>query len=306
MVDEEAANAVIAREHLAPAEVAAILDLQTTTREHDGAPPLNDAAVLVLHRPDSGARHLLAYAEGGLIGYAQLDGSAGSVVVHPEHRRRGLGTRLVRRLQAGATAGLNLWAVGNSPAAQALAATTGLTAQRTLLIMRRPLDVPLPPARLGVGTTVRTFRPGADDADWLAVNARAFHHHPEQGSLTAVDLDLRMAEPWFDRNGFFLAIQADKKDGAGALVGFHWTKQHPDRLGEVYVLGVDPAAGGRGLGRALLTIGLQHLRDRGNLAVQLYVEADHAGAVGLYQASGFAEVNRDVMYAQPAPPDVEV
>ena len=26
------------------------------------------------------------------------------------------------------------------------------------------------------------------------------------------------------------------------MLGFHWTKQHDDRLGEVYVVGVDPAA----------------------------------------------------------------
>ena len=283
------------REQLSADEVEAILDLQVTTQQRDGAPPLNDAAIAMLHRSDARARHLLMHTDEGLAGYAQLDGSAGSVVVHPDHRRRGLGTRLVRELLAHATSGLQVWAVGNSPAAQALAATTGLTAQRTLLIMRRPTDLPLPPARLATGITVRTFQPGSDDTDWLALNARAFRQHPEQGLLTQVDLDLRMAEPWFDPDGFFLAAES------GALIGFHWTKQHPDHLGEVYVLGVDPAAGGRGLGRALLTIGLEHLRDRGNLAVQLYVEADHAGAVGLYRASGFAEVNRDVMYAQPTP-----
>lgn len=283
------------REQLSVDEVAAVLGLQATTQQHDGAPPLNDAAIAQLHRADSGTWHLLVRAEEVLIAYAQLDGSGGSVVVHPDHRRRGLGTRLVRELLARATRGLQVWAVGNSPAAQALAAATGLTAQRTLLVMRRPTDPPLPPARFGTGITVRTFQPGADDADWLALNARAFRHHPEQGSLSAADLDLRMAEPWFDRDGFFLAVEA------GALVGFHWTKQHPDRLGEVYVLGVDPDAGGQGLGRALLTVGLAHLRDRGNLAVQLYVEADSAGAVGLYRSSGFAEVTRDVMYAQPAP-----
>jgi len=281
---------------LTTTQIAAILDLQTTTRQHDGAPPLNDAALVRLHGAGGGTRHLLVSEGEVLVGYAQLDGSDGSVVVHPDHRRRGLGTRLVRQLKAQVAAGgLQLWAVGDSPAARALAKATGLTPQRTLLIMRRPLDRPVPPARFGAGITVRTFEPGGDDADWLALNARAFRHHPEQGRLTQVDLDLRMAEPWFDPAGFFLAVDA------GALVGFHWTKQHPDRLGEVYVLGVDPAAGGRGLGRGLLSVGLEHLRERGNLAVQLYVEADHAGAVGLYRASGFVEVNRDVMYAQPAP-----
>ena len=73
------------------------------------------------------------------------------------------------------------------------------------------------------------------------------------------------------------------------MVGFHWTKQHPDRLGEVYVLGVDPDAGGAGLGKALLADRPGHLRDQRNTAVELYVEADHERAVGLYQAYGFTD-----------------
>jgi len=35
------------------------------------------------------------------------------------------------------------------------------------------------------------------------------------------------------------------------LVGFHWTKVHPDGVGEVYVVGVHPDAQGGGLGTAL-------------------------------------------------------
>ncbi len=104
---------------------------------------------------------------------------------------------------------------------------------------------------------IRTFRPGADEDDWIAVNARAFADHPEQGRITRRDLDDRLAESWFDPAGFFVAISA------GRMVGFHWTKQHEDQLGEVYVLGVDPVAGGQGLGKALLTTGLRHLKRRG-------------------------------------------
>ena len=61
--------------------------------------------------------------------------------------------------------------------------------------------------------------------------------------------------------------------GPGSLVGFHWTKIHgghekPDDagghghepIGEVYVVGVDPAERGTGLGRALTLTGLRYLR----------------------------------------------
>ncbi len=64
------------------------------------------------------------------------------------------------------------------------------------------------------------------------------------------------------------------------------------------MLAVAPTYAGRGLGKVLLATGLRHLQQRGNTTVQLYVEADHAAAVGLYRAYGFATSGHDVMYAQ--------
>ena len=53
------------------------------------------------------------------------------------------------------------------------------------------------------------------------------------------------------------------------------------------MLGVDPAAHGKGLGRTLTLAGLKHLRDRGLGAVLLYVEADNGPAVRVYERLGF-------------------
>ncbi len=83
--------------------------------------------------------------------------------------------------------------------------------------MRRPLR-PLDPPVLPPGSTLRTFRPGQDEDEWLSLNARAFAKHPEQGAWTRHDLELREREPWFDPAGFFIA------DRDGAMTGFHWTK----------------------------------------------------------------------------------
>jgi mycothiol synthase len=204
-----------------------------------------------------------------------------------------VGTALLRALIAATPTRLQVWAVGDTSAARALAARAGLVRSRELWVMTRALAEPLPDPALPDGVGVRTFVPGQDEPAWLAVNARAFASHPEQGSLTADDLAQRMAEPWFDPDGFFLA------EAGSTLVGFHWTKQHPDLLGEVYVLGVDPAFGGLGLGKALLDTGLAHLLAQGNNTVELYVEGDHERAVALYQGRGFSRASRDVMYAQP-------
>jgi mycothiol synthase len=285
------------------AGVDALLDRSVA---EDAAPPLNEAALLALKHPDRGdVRHVVAVAGSEPVGYAQLasDGT-GQLVVDPGVRRHGVGRLLMESLldAAGrAQVQLRVWALGDSPAAQALAACTGLVATRTLLVMQRPLsDLPAPVVPDGV--TIAPFRVGVDEQAWLRVNARAFAHHPEQGSIDAEDLAERMGETWFDPAGFFLARPTDKE---APLLGFHWTKEHgtqPDGevLGEVYVLGVDPDAQGRGLAKALLLTGLAHLRDRGDSVVELYVEADQAVPVGLYRSYGFTEASRDVMYAGPA------
>ena len=207
------------------------------------------------------------------------------------------------------------WSHGNHPAAARLAASLGLERVRDLWVMRRPLspDHPLPEITGAGGIVVRPFRPGQDEDAFLALNAEAFAGHPEQGSMTRADLDQRMAEPWFDADGFFVAEPADAPRNEAnelvdspSLLGFHWTKVHLDEdppVGEVYVVGISPVAQGRGLGRLLTLTGLHHLRDRGLGEVILYVEADNAPAVAVYSGLGFthADEDTDVMYARPRP-----
>ncbi len=176
----------------------------------------------------------------------------------------------------------------------AVARTAGFTLARTLLQMRRPL--PLPEGDHGSAAAppqVRAFRPGVDDDAWLAVNNRAFAWHPEQSGWTGDDLADRMAEPWFRADGFLLHDADDVDEGSGGTIdAFCWTKIHADHdppLGEIYVIGVDPCAHGRGLGRALTVAGLDWLAAQGLTVGMLYVEADNDAAVGLYRDLGFTE-----------------
>ena len=145
-------------------------------------------------------------------------------MIHPSRRRRGLGRVLAAEVAAAAGGhALRIWAHGDLPAAAALAATAGFERFRALWQMRRPLDQPLAEPALPAGRTLRAFVPGEDEDDWLALNARAFAKHPEQGGWARHDLELREREPWFDPAGFFIA----EKDGA--MTGFHWTKVHRRR-----------------------------------------------------------------------------
>nr|BFE67491.1 mycothiol synthase [Actinoplanes digitatis] len=270
-----------------------MLTLAAAAAEADGVRPLSEDGVLGLRGTDR--THLLAYDDGSLAGYAYLDDLSGELVVHPKHRRRGHGTAL---LAAADQRARRFWAHGDEEGARAFAAKSGFTRSRVLWQMRRGL-AGLPAIPLPDGVDLRAFVPGADDEAWLAVNARAFAHHPEQGRWTADDLRLRLAEPWFDPSGFLLAVDpADDR-----LLGFHWTKVHPAEgeepaIGEVYVLGVDPGGHRRGLGAALSVAGLRHLAGLGLSHALLYVDESNTAAVALYRRLGFEVYSTDVMYSR--------
>jgi mycothiol synthase len=284
---------------LTSGDVDAVHELVAAAAAADGVTPLNEPAMLRMTIGDNPrVSHLLARQDGRLVGYAQLDqhdpaGPHMEVAVAPKARRQGFGRALVSRARSiVAPMPMELWSHGDRPGAAALADRLGFDRVRELWLMRRDLDADLPPAPDSGAVRIRTFRPGADEEAWLKVNAWAFADHPEQGQMTRADLDRRMAQPWFDPNGFFVA----ERDGR--MVGFHWTKVHDDDppVGEVYVVGIDPGAQSLGLGKILTLVGLHYLRDRGLATVKLYVEAANAPAIALYSRLGFVHTDTDVMY----------
>ena len=283
--------------------------------------------------PAGDVRHLLARAgdapDADVVGYAQISGTGADataeLVVHPDHRRRWIGADLVRAV-LGREPAVAVWAHGALPGAVALAEGLGMTRTRELLRMRRrAADGPALPERRPVegvefGTLAEAVSEGGDRwpgldarAEFLRVNNAAFHWHPEQGGWTPAQLDERLAVDWVDTGAIFLAVDtaADTATAAGAataaagaaprLAGFHWTKtvSEPGEPveGEVYVVAVDPADQGRGLGGVLTSIGVEHLEGPvGAESVVLYVEGDNRPAIRTYEKLGFAIELVDVTY----------
>ncbi|MGW2253737.1 mycothiol synthase [Kitasatospora sp. NPDC001660] len=319
-MDEQ--TAVIANSVLRPEQRDGALRVLADAQDVDGRAAVSEQGRLRLRSSDvprPGVTHFIEVDDEAVVAYGQLEvpqleapqdaapeahaNPAAELVIAPTVRSRGLARPLVEAVLAEAhRAGrdaVDFWVHGGHPAARHLADRYGAELVRELRQMRRTGPqtdtVPLPE-----GVELRTFRPGEDDAEWLRLNALAFAHHPEQGAWTQRDLADRLAEPWFDPAGFFLATRD------GKVVGFHWTKVHEatasePALGEVYVVGVDPAEQGSGLGRALTAAGLRHLTgsgpgERGLETVLLYVDADNPAAVRVYERLGFTVHEVDLMY----------
>lgn len=269
----------------------------------DGVAPVGDQVLRALSHDRT--RHLLAVdgdgADREIVGYLNLapadeqTSAMAELVVHPSARRRGIGSAMARLGLAEGGADARIWAHGNIAAARATAASLDLRTVRELLQMRRGLS-DLPAMSVPDDVRITTYSEPDDDAELLRVNNAAFAWHPEQGGWTETDIDERRAESWFDPTGIFLAFD----EATGKLLGFHWTKIHNAELGEVYVVGVDPEAQGRGLGATLTLVGLHHLAEAltasSQAVVMLYVEADNSAAVKTYRRLGFDVVSVDAAY----------
>ncbi|MHB1498017.1 MAG: mycothiol synthase [Acidimicrobiales bacterium] len=304
------------KRHIGPKDLAALSQLLSAAAESDSHPPLGEHAWLDLVQGGrEGFAGLVAFEPGHPhpVGYAQLsrgdnpgDGAgeglqwALELVVDPHHRVPGstVARDLLRNaLELVAKEGgghLHLWANQPSPVQDRLAASVGLSPGRVLYQMRRPL-----PAEEKATISTRPFRLGDDEEAWLEVNNRAFARHPEQGGWTAKTLKARQSQPWFDPRGFLLYEEE------GRLAGFCWTKVHgqgASRVGEIYVVAVDPDFAGRGLGRELTLAGLSYLSGEGIAEAMLYVDATNIRAVKTYVDLGFVVNHIDRAYTADVPP----
>jgi mycothiol synthase len=292
------------RPRLSVDELRRVREIISLATDFDGVAPVGDQVMRELGADRTG--HLLALDDAGgeVIGYLNLTSEMAELVVSPAARRQGAGRALIRAA-LDRTGGRNrFWAHGTLAPAKATASALALVPVRELLQMRRPLrDLPPVPASGDApGIRVRSYGGTDDDAELLRVNNAAFAWHPEQGGWSSADIAERRAEAWFDPGGLFMAVDAETR----RLLGFHWTKVHAEQpgLGEVYVIGVDPAAQGRGLGHLLTLVGIHHLAQRlaraDDPTVMLYVESDNVAAVRTYERLGFTVFSVDTAYSEPA------
>lgn len=285
-----------------------VMELAARAEAADGIAPFSEQFLLGLADARLNHRHLLAVAEGQVIGAAAVSGEEAEFVVDPPARRRGVGAGLHRELAA-QIEGLKVWAHGNTEGARALARSGGLTAGRRLLVMevggaalQGAVNPELPAELTAADLADSREKWGATAVEeaWLAVNNDAFSWHPEQGGWDLARLHRSMETEWFNpRDVWFIwdAAEALQGEQLPPLAGFHWTKWHDERTAEVYVVGLSGDYRGRGLGGPVVSVGLSHLVAGGAERVILYVEEDNAAAVKRYRALGFTVAEEHVVYS---------
>ena len=187
----------------------------------------------------------------------------------------------------GASEPVDWWRFDAGPTDEALAADVGFAPTRHLHQMRRPL-----PTGLAVDVTTRPFEVGRRRGGVGRAQQPGLRRPPRAGRL--------------DRRGACAGARPSRgstppgSSSTSATAGsaaFCWTKLHADaggtNIGEIYVIGVDPDFQGLGLGRQLTLAGLDAIAARGVDVGMLYVDADNAAAVTLYEQLGFTVARTD-------------
>ncbi len=233
--------------------------------------------------------------------------------VHPDWLRRGVGTRLLHRLEARAgeiARGqdtelprlLGTWADEHRGAKRALIEREGYAVARSFYDMRRDLGQPIVEAPLPEGIELRPMaRDRAALRQLFDADVEAFRDH--WGGFAATDAAF---EAWRAEEDFDPALHVVAWDGhqiAGASINAIYRKEnaaYDRRHGWLESVFVRRPWRRRGLGAAIVARALTVLRDAGMAHAMLGVDADNpTGALGVYERAGFAVVKRSWAYRKP-------
>ena len=195
---------------------------------------------------------------------------------------------------------LRAWSfTGDAIRNAALAARGYRRTDKGLLLYTQSIDKPPDARPLPTGFTFDHVRGEADVERRTAVQRAAF----ESTFMTEVKTRAVQASPTY-RPELDLVIVAP--DPSYAAFGQIWLDE-ANRVGVFEPVGVAAAHQRRGLGRALMIEGARRLATHGARIACVQTGIDNAAASALYEAAGFTELDRDMVWAKPIPnePDSE-
>ncbi len=228
-----------------------------------------------------------------VIGRAVLD-----CAVLAEHRRKGLAAKLFSRAvdrirELGAKAAHVNIRQDNMAAAKTLT-RLGFNPIRQFLELR--LDVGHADGfESRTAVEWRYLQPGQED-ELARLQNRAFADAWGYNPNTAETIAFRISQSSSSPRDIVLAYDQ------GRAVGCCWTgitceEGTPSvRRGRIHMLGVDPNQRGKGMGRELMVIGINRLRERGLRVAELTVDGENKAACALYESLGFDIQARTLWY----------
>lgn len=239
----------------------------------------------------------LVERDGRLVGVGALQNRAGvrlsaTVYVHPDDRRRGIGTALTalleergRELIASAPADAQVSIVGwlNGEAPEPLAWARGLGYERVRSFQRMRIDMTdaPPEPHWPKGITLRTYRPGMDDRSLFDAVEEAFSDHWGHLPMQFDEWLRRTQRDDFDPSLWFIAMDGEQ------IAAMSLCSLMIDDGGWVSSLAVRRPWRQRGLARAILLHSFGELWRRDRRWVALGVDADSlTGATRLYRSVG--------------------
>ena len=280
-------HGLVPRQHLTAADLADLAALAEVCGRHDGC----DLAFVVDMAAGFAGRELpqpFYYARGQLLGMMAFQGQAEDLevtgLVHPAHRRRGIGRVLLAATTAAcaqhAITSLLLVCADAAPSGQAFATAVGARyrfSEYRMALMAAAGDQPPAAAPL----QLQPVQAG-ELAEFVQVRA-AFGDGEEQVRRRfAADID----RP--DRRLYLARWD-------GTAVGTVRTTRH-DQDTFITTLGVLPQYRGRGFGRQILQQTIARLQAEGWRRILIEVATDNQRALSLYHACGFREISAYAYY----------
>lgn len=251
-----------------------------------------------LGRPNYSSEQDLFVVEiaGNIVGYMDIrpELTIGRVIlncwVHPEHRRRGLATKLLnyatnRAKELGArVAHVNI--TEDNVVAQRVLSRLDFSLVRRFLELRLDIaDVHWPDINQAA-LECRYLQRGEEDK-LTQIQNRAFTGHWGYNPNTVEAIIYRINRSNCSPEDVVLACDGDK------VAGYCWTRVAyeggaiSERNGQIYMLGTDPDYRGRGVGKKVLLAGLARLKSKSLEVAELTVDSENKAACALYRSIGF-------------------
>lgn len=260
----------------------------------------------VMNSPEGRDQSALLFSrEGELAGFIWWGASLAGIVncegwVHPDHRRKGYGTALLTAVEAH----VRRWLPGGIIHAKSYDDIAGIEP----LFFRKGYHVARRFFRMSTGLIGRTF----SIPDVAGVTFRTFSREDLE-PLVDADNDMfsthwgstyRSVTAWRQEmietrhHDPKLWIIAWEGDTIAAECLCHASRDGGPKEGWVSALGVRAAYRGRGLGRAMLLMGMAALQQADYHTVSLHVDADNNTAVNLYRSVEMDVIRTRVHYSK--------